>query len=355
MSDDVKPKDQASDPAPVSISFLDPPTDAEWTPIFMSLVEGLVTASAKGLNLSKLDGITIGFDYDQALASVDLGYESDIAKRCTNKGGMIGVGKTLRVRRKDTVKMHVVLNANEILSLVEHDVESEEFWRAANLIVHELGHVQTASWFEDHSPGVMLSKHDCDWALSILRDAAHGIWEEYAACRLSAGVSRGNLVTDIYTENLEYSMSGAVERARSSIKAHYLHRDATRLLVETLGAISTPLNHSMYLMGHLDGLEQEIDIDKFSSATGELAPYLRDALIAVRGCWDNKTSWDGLAGLDPIVDVLVDAMKMAGVALILNQEPPGSSFSIIYSAATLPNGEADMEVVRMKQTLGLPI
>lgn len=355
MNDDVKPEEQAPSATSFGISFLDTPPDAEWTPRFVSTVQALVTSITQALNLSNVDGITIGFNYDLALASVDLGYESDIAKRYTNKNGIIGVGKTLRVRRGGAVRMHVVFNGEAIFDLVEHEPETEEFWRAANLIAHELGHVKTAAWFEGHSPGVMLAKHDCDWALSILRDAAHGIWEEYAACRLSAGVSRGNLVTDIYTENLERSMSGAVERARSAIKAHYEHRDATRLLVETLGAITTPLNHSMYLMGHLDGLEQEIDIDKFSSATGELAPYLRDALIAVRGCWENRMSWNGLAGLDPIVGVLVDAMKMAGVALILNQEPPGSSFSIIYSAATLPNGEADMAVVRMKQTLGLPI
>ncbi|QIQ69879.1 hypothetical protein [Pseudomonas coronafaciens] len=355
MKDDVKLEGQAPSAASFGISFRDTPPDAEWTPRFVSTVQNLVTAITQALNLSNLDGITIGFDYDLALASVDLGYESNIAKRYTNKNGLVGVGKTLRVRRGGVVRIHVVLNGEAIFDLVEHEPETEEFWRAANLIAHELGHVKTAAWFEGHSPGVMLAKHDCDWALSILRDAAHGIWEEYAACRLSAGVSRGNLVTDIYTETLECSMAGAVEHARSAIKAHYEHRDATRLLVETLGAISTPLNHSMYLMGHLEGLEQEIDIDRFSSSTGELAPYLSDALIAVRKCWENKAPWNGLAGLDPIIDVLVDAMKMTGLALTLNQEPPGSSFSVIYSAATLPNGEADMEIIRMKRTLGIQI
>ncbi|WP_167670044.1 hypothetical protein [Stutzerimonas nitrititolerans] len=46
------------------------------------------------MNLSNLDGITIGFDYDDALASVDLGYESTIAKQYTKQENLLG-GSTL--------------------------------------------------------------------------------------------------------------------------------------------------------------------------------------------------------------------------------------------------------------------
>ncbi|MCS7921477.1 hypothetical protein N0438_33000, partial [Pseudomonas aeruginosa] len=52
------------------------------------------------MNLSNLDGITIGFDYDDALASVDLGYESTIAKQYTKQENLLGVGKALRVRNR---------------------------------------------------------------------------------------------------------------------------------------------------------------------------------------------------------------------------------------------------------------
>ncbi|HCR1820262.1 TPA: hypothetical protein ONB36_004193, partial [Pseudomonas aeruginosa] len=80
------------------------------------------------MNLSNLDGITIGFDYDDALASVDLGYESTIAKQYTKQENLLGVGKALRVRRNGEIKMHVVLNGHVLLDLVEHEPTSDEFW-----------------------------------------------------------------------------------------------------------------------------------------------------------------------------------------------------------------------------------
>ncbi len=40
------------------------------------------------------------------------------------------------------VKKHVVLNGEAIFDLVEHDAELEEFMGVANLLAHELGHVQ---------------------------------------------------------------------------------------------------------------------------------------------------------------------------------------------------------------------
>ncbi|MCE5988825.1 MULTISPECIES: hypothetical protein [unclassified Pseudomonas] len=88
MNDDVKPEGQAASSASFGISFRDTPPDAEWTPRFVSTVQNLVTAIAQALNLSNVDGITIGFNYDLALASVDLGYESKIAKSYTHKNGL---------------------------------------------------------------------------------------------------------------------------------------------------------------------------------------------------------------------------------------------------------------------------
>lgn len=95
---------------------------------FIAVTQKLVETTGRYMNLSNLDGITIGFDYDDALASVDLGYESTIAKQYTKQENLLGVGKALRVRRNGEIKMHVVLNGHVLLDLVEHEPTSDEFW-----------------------------------------------------------------------------------------------------------------------------------------------------------------------------------------------------------------------------------
>lgn len=249
--------------------------------------------------------------------------------------------------------MHVVLNGHVLLDLVEHEPTSDEFWGATNILAHELGHVQTAGWFEAHSPGVMLAQHEGDWATSTLRETAHILWEEYAACRLSALISQGSLMTVSYTQGLEISVLGAVDRARSAIKDYRTHSDVARLLVETAREIAMPLKMSAYLLGHLDGLDEEVDIDSRCHFAGELTPHFHELLGALRDAWETRESWDGLASLDSIVDVIVNALQTAGIDITLSQLPPGSRVDVPYRAETLPNGEADMAIIRLRQALGL--
>lgn len=340
-------------PPTCQISFRNIPEDAQWKDKFIAVIRTLAETTGRCMNLSNLDGITIGFDYDDALASVDLGYESSIAKHYTKQENLLGVGKALRVRRNGEIKMHIVLNGNVLLDLVNNEPTTEEFWGAANIFAHELGHVQTAGWFEAHSPGIMLTQHEGDWATNTLRETAHTLWEEYAACRLSALISQGSLTTTSYTQGLETSVRGALGRARSAIKNYRTHSDVARLLVETAREIAMPLKMSAYLLGHLDGLGENTDIDSRCHFAGEMTPHFHELLSALRGIWETRESWDGLASLDPIVDVIVSSLQTAGIVITLNQEPPGSRVDVPYRAETLPNGEADMAIIQMRQTLGL--
>lgn len=327
--------------------------DVEWKDAFVKIVTELLVVCGRMMDLTRLDGVTVGFDYGEALESVDLGYESSIAKQYTNQDGLVGVGKMLRVIRDAQLKAHVVLNANVMMGLVEHKIETEEFWAAGNIVAHELAHVEVMSWFEGHSPGILLAPHQGDWATSALRDAAHTIWEEYAACRLSAPFSRGERVTTSYAEGAETSVLGAIDRARDAIKEFRTHGDVCRLLVDTSRIIAMPLKMSAYLMGHLDGLGQNDDLDELCPWAGAFGQHFHGLRLELRAAWDTRTTWSGLSRLDPIVEAILDALKTAGVEVILSEEAPGSRIQAPFSAATLPNGEADMAIIRARQALGL--
>lgn len=340
-------------PAEAQLSLRGLGTDSEWNERFKDALLNLVVACGRCMDLRLLDGLTVGFDYDDALDSVDLGYTSSIAKGYTNSGGLIGVGKMLRVKRKDQLKAHVVLDANYLGALV--DIEHEEFWPTANIVAHELAHVAIVNWFEQHSPGVMLAPYQGDWATSALRDAAHTIWEEYAACRLSAPFSQGDVETKRYASGLTTAIEGAFANARECIKAYRTHGDVATLLTETSRSIAEPLKIGAYLIGHLDGIGNEADLDTVCPACAEsefssVFPRLRDSL---REAWKTRNEWNGLEGVDGIVRVIQDALAQAGAIVTLRDTDPGSHVDAPFSADTMPNGEADMVAIRLREHLGL--
>jgi hypothetical protein len=351
--DQEEPLAPSSVPPTCQLSLRGLGSDEEWNRRFLRAINDLVVGCGRFMDLRLLEGVTIGFDYDDALASVDLGYESTIAKQYTNGNGLIGVGKLLRVKRDDGIKCHVVINGECLLALADH--EHELFWPTANILAHELAHVAVVAWFEAHSPGLMLAPHQGDWATAVLRDAAHTIWEEYAACRLSASFSSGEVVTDNYVTGLERSADGAISRAHESIKSYRTHHDVSRLLIEVSTPVANPLKMAAYLFGHLDGLEcGEFDLEARCpvAASSEFGPLLVDLQAALRDAWDSRLDWNGLEGVDGIVRVIVAALAAAGAVVTLSQSGNGSRVDVPFSAETMPNGEEDMAFIRLMGGVG---
>ena len=323
-------------PAHVQLSLLGLGADTEWNQRFQQSLVDLIKVCGRFMDLQLLDGVTVGFDYDDALESVDLGYESATAKGYTNSNGLIGVGKTLRVRRKDQVRAHIVLNANVLSALA--DSNHEEFLPTANIVAHELAHVVILGWFEEHSPNVMLHPHAGDWATATLRDIAHTVWEEYAACRISAIVG-SDVVEQRYAKSVDQSIQNAFSKAREQIKAYRLHGEVDQLLVEVAGSLSNPLKMAAYLLGHLDGTERDIALLSLCPAMrdSEFAPFIPNLLSALRDVWETRHDWSGLAGVDPIVQSLLEVFAQGGIIVTLSEDNPGSRVDAPFTAETMPN------------------
>lgn len=330
---------------PCQLNFLGFSDNKEWNDRFIQNFQGVLFTCGRYMDLSLLDGVTVGFDYDAALASVDLGYKSSVAKQYTNEGGLIGVAKVLRVKREGSIKVHAVFDAKLVGALAKQDAI---FWPAVNIVAHELAHVAVIAWFQAHSPGVMLAPYQGDWATASMREVAHTIWEEYAACRLSAAFTQGDVVLATYADSTELAVANAMSNAREAIKAFRIHGDVDRLLVETTGRVANPLKMAAYLMGHTDGLKEDFDADDHLPATraSEFWPFLPGLLSALRAAWDERHSWNGMEGVDGIVQVVQQALQTAGVILTL--DATGSHVHAPFSAATMPNGEADMVLVRLQ-------
>lgn len=124
MSDDAasNPGEQTAQPtAPENIRVTIATFETEErATAFGHLVAAFVRELSRHIDLSALDGVTIAADYDQALLTLDLGYET--SHRLTRTSDVaIGVAMTPSVMREGMRKSHMVFNAGVLAPLEDSD------------------------------------------------------------------------------------------------------------------------------------------------------------------------------------------------------------------------------------------
>jgi hypothetical protein len=136
------------------------------------------------MNLERLDGITIAFDYPKALADLDRGYETTFVNKPTTEFAQ-GVAMSPVVKREGVIKTHIVLDAGVFSSFLD---QKNENWRMLYYqLAHECGHVHDHYLFDLAFPGVFLSPPNFKTGLSrYVFEMGHSCWSEYVASRLSA-------------------------------------------------------------------------------------------------------------------------------------------------------------------------
>ena len=96
-------------------------------------------------DLSHLDGVTVAYDYTQALLDLDRGYTTS-HPLTPSEGHAIGVAMTPSVIRDGVIKSHVPLSAPYIAPIADGD--HPHFQHALHLLAHECAHVEINHKFD---------------------------------------------------------------------------------------------------------------------------------------------------------------------------------------------------------------
>lgn len=325
--------------------------DAEFTSRFAAALSEVLIECGRLFDLERLDGVTVGYDYADSLASVDLGFQSTRAREYTKTDRIVGVAKSMNVLREGRVMSHVVYDARFVEAIVEP--EHEYHLQALHILAHELGHVAELKWRDEALPGFMLRPYPMGQGRAMLLESALAIWEEYAACRLTARLGDSQAQTALYVDNYVGHVGDAVSRAHAAVRAYRTHGDIVRLMVEAGGPVLEPLRLAGYLLGHLDGLGEDVDLDTLCPAHvgtpfETLSVALRDVLHAI---WDGRDDWDGLETFDPVVEIVTRALSHAGLHCTPHDED--LYVDVPYTAETLPGGAAELAMIDLRRTLGL--
>lgn len=338
---------QSTIPCNTVITMMGFAEDDDFINQFGETFKEVILACGRYMDLSLLDGVTIGFDYDAALQAVDLGYESSIAKGYTNTENLIGVAKTLRVKREGVIKAHVVFNAGMLTRLTDHD--HPDWLATVNLIAHEMGHVNVIAWFEKHSPGIILEPFKGDWLRGILLENAYTCWEEYAACRL-ASVFNHSLVEEDLLSMATGQVNEAFTTAHKIITDYRTNAELNRSVQGVLFAVTNPIKFISYYLGHLSGTQDSESIKIDNTLFGVYAPFINTLQEELHNSWEIRETWDGLNGMNGLVNLMLEIYSSAGMVINLDysEKGGGSYVHFPFTAHTLPGGEDTYRLMKLR-------
>jgi hypothetical protein len=268
---------------------------------FGNLVANYVRAISRYIDLTMLDGITIAYDYAQALRELDRGYPASFELMPSN-GAAVGIAMTPSVLREGKVKSHMLFHAGVMLPL--EDEEHEFYERALHTVAHECAHVEVTATFNEAFPGVLLQSRmpslhaHCRWEI------INACWDEYAVTQICAPF--GELPTQGYETTFLAVLKEARGRANEYIKAYRLHGDLERVTVEVYGAYGDLMKFACYHLGNMVGLGLTFeDLPETRSAlVGHwFEPYferLRDVcahIFSEYGKWQDRSAFEALGDL----------------------------------------------------------
>lgn len=302
---------------------------------FGNLIAMWVRELSRTIDLTDLDGITIAYDYNQALLDLDRGYPTS-HKLTPSEEFAFGVAMTPAVMRDGKVKSHIVLNGGVIRPL--EDEKHEAFRLAIHTLAHECAHVEVTKRFNDAFPGVLLqtkapSVHQhCRW--EIIKSC----WDEYAVTQICA--TFGEDPTAGYEETFLSVLKATRPKAIRLIQEYRLHQNLEQIVPEIYGAYGTLMKFASYHLGNMAGCglsvndlpntKAALDGHWFQPHFERLAEVCR-AIDGDYGVWKDRSQFEALGDL-------ADAVVKDGGMILSNFTPNGGFYvDIPITPETIPD------------------
>jgi hypothetical protein len=325
-------KSTVRDDLPISVNGSFPSQEAAQE--LLNTVMGFAKIFGSVFDLNGLDGITIADDYVAALNGVDRGYPDMKGPTPTNDVFGAGFAMAVPVLRDGVHKSHVVLNSALIRPIV--DPENQFYGLAVHTLCHEMAHVYDHMLRSKALPGLYGSQMT-DLREAVLMQLAMGVWDEYAASRLSAHWGTPDYCSG-YEESLLPMLETILSRSEAAKKDFANHRNVERAMSELREILGTFFVRASYLTGHTDGLGRPLE---------EEAPKLAAALrqttwfntIWTRGVnilremFDKIESWEGLEAYVPLKDLFEEMYLRGGMKFV--KLPDGRYFVQLMKTASL--------------------
>lgn len=280
-------------------------------------VISLTKVLSRYLDLSRLESIVIGWDYAEALASVDRGDGIPPASPTTNEYGLSGA-MAVHVIRGDEIWNVVVIWTGLVRQLIQTDHQEHKL--ALQTFVHELVHVHDLRLFTRTYPGGWRAAKPRDGRDASLQPIVNRCQSEYSAQRRAAWAApeHGLDLLDM----LGKAMKDVDDQIRSARLSYRLHGDMEKYWPVVVERLSFLFQAIGYGIGHADWVAANEDehpelAARYRAKLDELAGYpsgwMLDACRAAVLPFFQLEEWIDQEVYDPLIDVLERLLNQNGM------------------------------------------
>jgi len=290
-----------------------------WNRQLLTAIRAVVSERRHNLNLRKLHSITVGFDLDAMLHARGASLEVSFPRSRGQSSHVGTAGCVAGAMRDGRYASLIFLDATYLVDLVDNP-QKESI--ATNIIAHELAHVAISHWQTQPASAYVFPTQDPDWRYETLRFLTLSLWDEYAACRLSARLGDPVAVASNFAGCLRCKTAD-LPKLRFYTRSHWRATSAIRTFVRAVAAAREPLLSAAYLLGHLDGLGAPVAIE-------ELCPSARRSPLntcwsplhqGLRLLWQQHEPDFVFDMLDGLASVLIEAVGICGGERMLVDVP----------------------------------
>ena len=272
------------------------------------------TASALRLSLAGLDGVTIAYNYDAALAELSRGFLASGPLAASADDFATGVAMSPRVLRNGKVKSHVVLSA-AIVPLIDAPQAGVS---GKYIIAHELAHVHETYFMDKLLPGLLLQQNIFGGQEIFLFATAESCWSEYAASAFSAPVcpDHGRL----YETTFVAALPQLKERVLAAKREWVTDNDYYKVWKQISGDVTTVLRYASYLMGHVASFDKPFeeaakDAWRVMEENTWLLPRFEEQFAILAEMINTFSQWKGLEAFDPLKELVRNVFEDCGVPM----------------------------------------
>lgn len=269
------------------------------------------------LDLSRLESIVIGWDYAEALASVDQGEGIPPAAPTANEYGQ-GGAMAVSVIRNDEIWSVVVIWAGLVRHLNQKDHSNHK--RALQTFVHELVHVDDLRLFTRTYPGGWQAAKPKDGRDANLQRIVNPCQSEYSAQRRAAWAAPEHGLYLI--EMLSEAMGDVEAQIRSARLSYRLHGDLDKLWSVVVQRLRFLFQAIGYALGHADWVEANAHDHpqlaaryraKLDGLAGHSLGWMIDACRGAVRPFFELEEWTGVEIYDALVEVLERLLNQNGM------------------------------------------
>jgi hypothetical protein len=276
----------------------------------LSVVESL--AKFYELDLSRLLGLTVTDRFDEALSSFDDGGIQNGRTLTRTNGATVGVAVTPICKRNGHAYCRIFIQADDVWSILKNGDKQSRY-----ILLHELGHANDLAQKAKTIENIVLDLPGNEQMPPVFWQIADVVWNEYAACRISAKEHPEMLLT-MYSM-LDHAIDALAADIRMLISASRRGAALQELLDIATAAIEPILKHNSHVLGHRASLGQSPlplppELEELLGENQLRSVYEEEGAI-LANMWESHGDWESTSVYDSLLDLVRRAYAACGLEI----------------------------------------